>query len=86
MICNSTLFDIAMFKAVWRPVISAIAYAFISFEDEFIIQRAIASFSLDTSDSSGDEVVLLKIITVILDCFSDSIGFGLGDTRCWKRS
>lgn len=33
-----------MFKAVWRPVISAIAYAFISFEDEYIIQRAIAGF------------------------------------------
>lgn len=44
MICNSTLFDVAMFKAVWRPVISAVAYAFISFEDEHIIQRAIAGF------------------------------------------
>lgn len=33
-----------MFKAVWRPVISAIAYAFISFEDDYIIQRAIAGF------------------------------------------
>src|SRR5258705_11958213 len=44
MVCNSTLFDVAMFKAVWRPVISAIAYAFISFEDEYIIQRAIAGF------------------------------------------
>ena len=33
-----------MFKAVWKPVISAIAYAFISFDDEYIIQRAIAGF------------------------------------------
>jgi golgi-specific brefeldin A-resistance guanine nucleotide exchange factor 1 len=33
-----------MFKTVWKPVISAIAYAFISFDDEYIIQRAIAGF------------------------------------------
>lgn len=44
MICNSSLFDVAMFKAVWRPLISAIAFAFISFEDDYIIQRAIAGF------------------------------------------
>ncbi|CAA7267940.1 unnamed protein product [Cyclocybe aegerita] len=44
MICNTSAFDVEMFKAVWRPVISAIAYAFISFEDDYIIQRAIAGF------------------------------------------
>ncbi|KIK63700.1 hypothetical protein GYMLUDRAFT_221940 [Collybiopsis luxurians FD-317 M1] len=42
--CNSPLFDVDMFKSVWKPVISAIAYAFISFDDEYIIQRAIAGF------------------------------------------
>ncbi|KAH9484177.1 hypothetical protein JR316_0003657 [Psilocybe cubensis] len=44
IVCNTSAFDIEMFKAVWRPVISAIAYAFISFEDDYIIQRAIAGF------------------------------------------
>jgi Sec7-like guanine-nucleotide exchange factor len=44
MICNSSLFDIEMFKAVWKSVISAIAHAFISFEEDYIIQRAIAGF------------------------------------------
>lgn len=44
MICNSSLFDIDMFKSVWKPVISAIAYAFISFDDDYIIQRSIAGF------------------------------------------
>lgn len=44
MICNSSFFDIEMFKAVWKPVISAIAHAFISFEEDYIIQRAIAGF------------------------------------------
>lgn len=44
MIRNSSLFDIEMFKSVWRPLISAIAFAFITFEDDYIIQRAIAGF------------------------------------------
>lgn len=33
-----------MFKVIWKPVISAIAYAFISFEDDYIIERSIAGF------------------------------------------
>lgn len=33
-----------MFKAVWKSVISAIAYAFITFEDDYVIERAIAGF------------------------------------------
>ncbi|KAJ7632227.1 hypothetical protein FB45DRAFT_989797 [Roridomyces roridus] len=44
MSCNSSLFDVDMFKSVWKPVISAIAYAFISFDDDYIIQRSIAGF------------------------------------------
>ena len=44
MVCNSDAFDVEMFKGVWRPLISAIAYAFITFEDDYIIQRAIAGF------------------------------------------
>ncbi|KAJ7702369.1 hypothetical protein B0H17DRAFT_1167206 [Mycena rosella] len=44
MTCNSSLFDVDMFKSVWKPVISAIAYAFISFDDDYIIQRSIAGF------------------------------------------
>lgn len=44
MICNTSAFDVEMFKIVWRPVISAIAYAFTSFEDDYYIQRAIAGF------------------------------------------
>jgi brefeldin A-resistance guanine nucleotide exchange factor 1 len=31
-----------MFKTVWKPVISAIAFAFITFDEEYITQRAIA--------------------------------------------
>ncbi|KAH7914680.1 hypothetical protein BJ138DRAFT_1056469 [Hygrophoropsis aurantiaca] len=44
LICNSALFDLDMFKSVWRPLISAIAYAFISFDDDHVIQRAISGF------------------------------------------
>ncbi|KAG9226057.1 hypothetical protein CCMSSC00406_0008719 [Pleurotus cornucopiae] len=31
-------------RLVWKPVVSAIAYAFISFDDDYIIQRAVAGF------------------------------------------
>ncbi|KAI0080604.1 Sec7-domain-containing protein [Panus rudis PR-1116 ss-1] len=44
VMCNTDLFDADMFKAVWKPVISAIAYAFITFEDDYVIERAIAGF------------------------------------------
>lgn len=44
MICNTSLFDADMFKVVWRKVVSAMAYAFITFEDDYIIERAISGF------------------------------------------
>lgn len=44
MVCNSSLFDIDMFKVSWKAVISAITHAFISFDDDYVIQRAIAGF------------------------------------------
>ncbi|GBE82378.1 Uncharacterized protein SCP_0407620 [Sparassis crispa] len=44
MMCNTSLFDVEMFRTVWKPVVSAIAYAFITFEDDYIIERAIAGF------------------------------------------
>ncbi|KZT74208.1 Sec7-domain-containing protein [Daedalea quercina L-15889] len=42
--CNSSIFDVDMFKTVWKPVVSAIAYAFITFDDDYIIERAITGF------------------------------------------
>jgi golgi-specific brefeldin A-resistance guanine nucleotide exchange factor 1 len=33
-----------MFKLTWRPVISAIAHAFTSLDDDHVVQRAIAGF------------------------------------------
>lgn len=44
MTCNTSLFDVEIFKLVWKPVVSAIAYAFISFDDDYVIERAIAGF------------------------------------------
>ena len=41
---NTPIFDKKMFEAVWRPVISAVAHAFTSFEDDHIIERSIAGF------------------------------------------
>ncbi|EKM55633.1 uncharacterized protein PHACADRAFT_121344 [Phanerochaete carnosa HHB-10118-sp] len=44
MTCNTSAFDSDMFKIVWKPVVSAIAFAFISFDDDYIIERAITGF------------------------------------------
>lgn len=41
---NTPLFDKKMFETVWKPVISAVAYAFTSFEDDHVIERSIAGF------------------------------------------
>ena len=42
--CNTSLFDRAMFTLVWKPLISSIAFAFTTFDDDYVIQRAIAGF------------------------------------------
>lgn len=44
MICNSPVFDKELFRSVWKPVISAITFAFMTFDDDYIIERAIAGF------------------------------------------
>lgn len=44
MMCNNDAFDLDMFKTIWTPVISAIAYAFMTFDDDYIIERAITGF------------------------------------------
>ncbi|TFY78586.1 hypothetical protein EWM64_g5426 [Hericium alpestre] len=44
MICNTSSFDKEMFKSVWKPVISAITYAFMTFDDDYIIERSITGF------------------------------------------
>lgn len=33
-----------MFQLTWKPVISAIAYAFTAFDDDYVVERAIAGF------------------------------------------
>jgi golgi-specific brefeldin A-resistance guanine nucleotide exchange factor 1 len=44
MICNSSVFDKEMFRSIWKPVIAAITFAFMTFEDDYIIERGIAGF------------------------------------------
>jgi len=33
-----------MFKLVWKPVLGAIAHAFTSYDDDYVVQRAITGF------------------------------------------
>ena len=43
------------------------------------LSSTISHCKFEASDSSGDEVVLLRIMTVIQDCLCGSVGRGLGD-------
>ncbi len=44
MRCNTAEFDLTMFKSIWKSVLSAITFAFTSFDDDYTVQRAIACF------------------------------------------
>jgi brefeldin A-resistance guanine nucleotide exchange factor 1 len=44
MICNSPVFDKELFRSMWKPVTSAIAVALMTFDDNYIIERATAGF------------------------------------------
>lgn len=41
---NSSAFDATMFNSVWKSVITAIAFAFTTFDDDYTVQRAITGF------------------------------------------
>lgn len=43
------------------------------------LSSTVSHCKFEASDSAGDEVVLLKIMTVIQDCLCGSVGGGLGD-------
>jgi golgi-specific brefeldin A-resistance guanine nucleotide exchange factor 1 len=43
------------------------------------LSSTISHCKFEASDSSGDEVVLLRIMTVIQDCLCGSVGRALGD-------
>ena len=44
MVSNSPVFDKELFGSMWKPVTSAIAFAFMTFDDDYIIERAIEGF------------------------------------------
>lgn len=45
------------------------------------LSSTVSHCKFETSDSSGDEVVLLRILTVIQDCLCGNVGAGLGDVE-----
>ncbi|PWZ03169.1 hypothetical protein BCV70DRAFT_197407 [Testicularia cyperi] len=40
--CDTSAFDRSMFEATWKPIFSSIAYAFSTFRDEYMVERAIS--------------------------------------------
>ena len=69
IICNTSLFDQQMFRITWRPVISAIAYAFtMSAQDEHVIQRSITG--LRQCASLAGQFQLPEVIDTIVQLLS----------------
>ncbi|SPO22511.1 related to golgi-specific brefeldin a-resistance guanine nucleotide exchange factor 1 [Ustilago trichophora] len=40
--CSTTVFDRSMFEASWKPILSSIAFAFSTYADEYMVERAIS--------------------------------------------
>ncbi|SNX82559.1 related to golgi-specific brefeldin a-resistance guanine nucleotide exchange factor 1 [Melanopsichium pennsylvanicum] len=40
--CNTTAFDRDMFETSWKPILSSIAFAFSTYADEYMVERAIS--------------------------------------------
>lgn len=40
--CNTMAFDRSMFEASWKPILSSISFAFSTFADEYMVERAIS--------------------------------------------
>ncbi|KDQ13235.1 hypothetical protein BOTBODRAFT_633172 [Botryobasidium botryosum FD-172 SS1] len=75
--CNTPAFDVSMFKLVWKPVISAIAFAFTSFDDDdYIMQRAIAG--LNQCAGLAGKFQLPEVFDFIVSSLSHATGL-LGD-------
>lgn len=45
------------------------------------LSSVVSHCKFEASDSSGDEVVILRIMTVIHDCLCGSVGQSLGDVE-----
>ncbi len=43
-LCNTSLYDGPMFTMTWKSIVSSIASAFTTFDDEYVIQDVIAGF------------------------------------------
>ena len=75
LICNTSLFDEAMFKHSWRPLIGSIAFAFTtSAQDEHVIQKAITGFRQCASLASRFD--LPEVFDTIVQSLSTATGLG----------
>ncbi|KIL69583.1 hypothetical protein M378DRAFT_190012 [Amanita muscaria Koide BX008] len=72
MMCNTSLFDAEIFKAVWKPVISAVTYAFVNFEDDYVIQHSIAG--LRQCATLAHQFNLLNVFDFVVVSLSQATG------------
>ncbi|CAH7684938.1 hypothetical protein PPACK8108_LOCUS19385 [Phakopsora pachyrhizi] len=81
--CNTSIFDQAMFEASWRPIVSALSYAFTHFNDDYMIQRIIAGFQqcatlasrFQLTDVFDETVAELAQITDLVPRMSSEVNF-----------
>nr|XP_018267160.1 Sec7 domain-containing protein [Kwoniella dejecticola CBS 10117]OBR89318.1 Sec7 domain-containing protein [Kwoniella dejecticola CBS 10117] len=73
IICNTSVFDEAMFKLSWQQLISSFAYAFTtSAQDEHVIQKAITGFR--QCASLAGHFKLLEVFDTIVQSLSNATG------------
>ncbi|WVW82243.1 hypothetical protein I302_104249 [Kwoniella bestiolae CBS 10118] len=73
IICDTAVFDEAMFKLSWQPLISSFAYAFTtSAQDEHVIQKAITGFR--QCASLAGHFKLLEVFDTIVQSLSSATG------------
>ncbi|WWC66365.1 uncharacterized protein I206_100266 [Kwoniella pini CBS 10737] len=73
MICNTSVFDEAMFKLSWQQLIASFAYAFTtSAQDEHVIQKAITGFR--QCASLAGHFKLLEVFDTIVQSLSSATG------------
>lgn len=73
IVCNTSTFDKSMFRLAWRPLISAIAYAFtMSAGDDHVLQKAITGFRQCASLASAFH--LPEVFDTIVQSLANATG------------
>lgn len=68
VICNTNIFDAAMFEATWRPIVATLSYVFMSASEDAVYKRVVAGF--DQCAQIAAEYGLTEALDRIIYCLS----------------